>query len=242
MEKWKKYLVPVVICLLSNVMVAQKADSLKLTEVADIQIDTIKPDSLSKVAAALGSLSGDSAQALKKERFFYKVFKKDYPNPKMALYLSLAVPGGGQIYNKRWWKLPFVYGAYAGLVYAIDYNTGWYRRFKNAYIAELRDSIHEFSNTRLQADDLKRLRDKFDKNKQLSYIGLVAVHLIQGAEAFVDCHLKTFDVGDDLSLKLKPTFNWLESGESVVGLGLSLQIGRSSVFERNGRHFKPLGL
>lgn len=166
---------------------------------------------------------------VKKRGFIGRIFKEDYPNPKKALLLSLAVPGGGQIYNKRWWKLPFVYGAYTGLVLAIDFNTYNYRRFRDAYIAELAKQPHEFSNTGLDANDLRRIRDGYDKNKQLSYIGLFAVHLVQTAEAFVDCHLKTFDVSEDLSLKIRPTMNALPTGTPFFGIGLSLGLSSSSV-------------
>lgn len=182
---------------------------------------TSNADSLATVK---DSLATDSV-APKKRRFFYRVFKENYPNPNMALYLSLAVPGAGQIYNKRWWKLPIVYGAYGGLIYAARYNQNYYRRLRDAYIAELNGQPHEFSNTRLQADDLRRLRDGYDKNKQLSYIGIFGIHLLQAAEAFVDCHLRTFDVSDDLSLRLKPSILPAAiDAQPIIGIGLALTL------------------
>jgi hypothetical protein len=197
---------------------AQIQDTLPYRPAAVVGQDTLRGDSLLTVQ---DSVVEDSVPS--KKRFFYRVFKENYPNPNMALYLSLAIPGGGQIYNERWWKLPFVYGAYGGLIYAVQYNTTNYRRLRDAYIAELNGQPHEFSDTRLKADDLKRLRDGFDKNKQLSYIGIFAVHLLQSAEAFVDCHLRTFDVSDDLSLRLKPSFiPAAPDAPSSLGIGFAL--------------------
>lgn len=201
----------------------QTEQSLRFRQVT-LPVDTLPADTLAVLKDSL-SIQGQDTASSKKERFFYRVFKKNYPNPNMALYLSMAVPGGGQIYNKRWWKLPLVYGAYGGLIYSAQYNTRNYRRLRDAYIAELNGEPHEFSDTRLQADDLKRLRDGFDKNKQLSYIGIFAVHLLQSAEAFVDCHLRTFDVSDDLSLRLKPSvLPSTPSSQPVFGIGIALTI------------------
>ena len=161
----------------------------------------------------------------KKRGFIKKVFSlEDYPNPKKALFLSLAIPGAGQIYNKRWWKLPFVYGGYTLLIIAIDYNTSGYRLYRDAYIAELAGEPHPLSNTNLDRNDLLTIRNGYDKNRQLSYIGLFALHVVQAAEAFVDCHLKTFDVSDDLSMRVRPTMGALADGGSYFGLGLSFQL------------------
>lgn len=126
------------------------------------------------------------------------------PEPNKALLLGLLIPGGGQIYNRRWWKLPIVYAAYGGLIYAIDYNNGFFRRFSDAFQAEVNSEVHEFTGSGLSANALRSLRNKFDKQLQLSYIGLVLVHGLIGAEAFVDAHLRSFDIDDDLSILVKP--------------------------------------
>jgi hypothetical protein len=174
------------------------------------------------------SLTEDStATPTKKKRFAFvkNIFSKaDYPNPKKALYLSLAIPGAGQNYNKRWWKLPFVYGGYAALIYAVDYNTKGYKNFRDVYIAELADQEHQYTHLGLNANDFRRLRDRYDKNRQLSYIGIFALHIIQTAEAFVDCHLKSFDVSDDLSMQVGPKMGMTGDGSSFVGVGLRFSL------------------
>lgn len=183
--------------------------------------DTVQVDSTGAPVAVQDSLSP------KKKRFLYRTFKEDYPNPNKALYLSLVFPGGGQLYNKRWWKAPIVWGGYAALIYAAKYNTGLYKRLKVAYLKELQGMEHEFSNRNLDASDLKRLRDEFDKKKQLSYIGMFGLHIVQAAEAFVDCHLKTFDVSDDLSFRFKPTLEPnLASNLPAMGVGVAFSFGK----------------
>ena len=185
-----------------------------------IAIPTL-PDSLLAVS---DTLSGKKKKkAPKTDGLWHRIWRQDYPNPKKALIMSFVVPGSGQMYNKRWWKLPLVYGALVGMGIAIDFNSGRYKIFRDAYIAELADSTHRFSGI-LDAGDLRRFRDLYDKNRQLSYIGFVAVYLVQGAEAFVDAHLRTFDVSEDLSLKITPNIDWSPYSEPILGIGLSFQL------------------
>lgn len=164
--------------------------------------------------------------------------KKPYPVPKKAALFAI-IPGGGQIYNKRWWKLPFVYGAFGGLIYSIDYNQGRYRRLRDALDLKRMDMEHEFTGTGIDNEQtLRSLRDQFDKNTQLSYIGLVFVYLLQSMEAYVDAHLKNFDVSDDLSLKLKPQMEVIPAlGQPVLGIGLSIDLGQPGKTQTVPRDF-----
>ncbi|MBR9921709.1 MAG: hypothetical protein GYB31_12795 [Bacteroidetes bacterium] len=164
----------------------------------------------------------DSSTVEKKRLFGWKDHP-DYPKPKTALFLSLAVPGAGQVYSGKWWKVPIVYGALGGLGYLIDFNTNEYLRLKVAYKRKLRGVPHEFSDTYLDdRSTLKDLRDQSDKNRQLSYIGFVVVYMLNGAEAFVSAHLAHFDVDDDISIRIEPTF--IHSGlGNTAGVGLKIR-------------------
>ena len=105
--------------------------------------------------------------------------QKKEKSPKRAAFLSLAIPGAGQIYHGRWRKVPIVYGAIGGMIYLIDYNDGLYNRLQTALTAERNGEIHEFTGTSLaNVNALTALRDDFDKNRQLSYIGLVFVYAL----------------------------------------------------------------
>ena len=155
--------------------------------------------------AATDSIMVAAADTISEKVPFFD-FKSDYINPKKAAILSLALPGAGQAYNKRWWKLPLVYGAIGGMVYAIDFNQGVYRRFRDALKLELADQPHEFTGTgNGSANALRSLRDEYDRNTQLSYIGTVVLYGVIAVEAFVDAHLLDFNIDDDLSLRVQPT-------------------------------------
>ncbi len=153
--------------------------------------------------------------------------KKWQPIPKKALLWSI-IPGGGQIYNRKWWKVPLVYGATYGMYRVVDYNQDLYRRFKTAYLAELNDQPHEFTGTSIDnAAALRNLRDKYDKNTQTYYAVLGFVYLLQGIEAYVDAHLQGFDVDEDLGFRLRPTFNADPlTAQPVLGIGIVLPLGK----------------
>ena len=142
--------------------------------------------------------------SLAQKQGLFSWFSEGYPAPSKALILS-AIPGGGQAYNKRWWKMPIVYGALGGMVYLIDRNTNEYLYYKRAYRRKVRGLPHDLTGQGgLDSPTvLKSYRDKADKNVQLSYIGFVAVYSLAGIEAFVDAHLASFDVSDDLSLDIR---------------------------------------
>ncbi len=164
----------------------------------------------------------DTAAAAPKEGFF----KRNYPDPKKALFMSYVLPGSGQVYNKHWWKLPIVYGAFGGLIYAINFNTSRYNRFSTALDLKRQDEMHEFSGTRLDSENaLQTLRDQYDRNRQLSWIGLVFTYALTGIDAFVSAHLKSFDVSEDISLKLKPAVETVPvSASPAIGLGLRFSL------------------
>ncbi|MCB0705180.1 MAG: hypothetical protein KDC34_07710 [Saprospiraceae bacterium] len=193
---------PIFLCLLAHLhLFGQESDSLQIDSLQPkIVLDSTLVDSLLVIEAASDSLSAKRHYILN-----YKA-DPDYPKPKTALLLSLAVPGAGQFYNGKWWKIPIVYGALGGLGYLVDRNSTDYLQLKRAHRRILRGVPHDFTGTYLDnKDNLKSLRDQVDKNRQLSYVGFVVVYVLNGAEAFVNAHLAHFDIDDDLSLKLEPT-------------------------------------
>ena len=147
-----------------------------------------------------------------------------YPNPYRAGVYSLILPSAGQIYNKRYWKLPLVWGGFAGLVYAVRYNKREYNRFNEAYGAEIAGEPHEFELFNVTADALRRQRNSFDKNLQTSYVGFVAMYALTALDAYVDAHLKNFDISDDLSLNVSTTeYNgWQREIQPALSLVLKL--------------------
>ena len=144
---------------------------------------------------------------LKEEHKFIERFKRNwkepYPNPLRASVFSLIIPGTGQIYIKRYWKAPIVWGGLVGVGYLINYNLEQRDRFEEAYgkrVAGIPGD--EFEGIIPNAEGIKRYRDLHEKWLQQSYIGFVAVWVLNSLEAYVDAHLKNFDISDDLSLQI----------------------------------------
>ncbi len=151
----------------------------------------------------------------------------DYPNPNKALVYSVVLPGAGQIYNKDYWKLPFVYGALGGIIYLADFNNQTYQRLDDALRAELRGDEHEFSGI-YNSNALVSLRNRYDRWRQQSYVGIFLVYAIIGVEAYIDAHLANFDVSDDLSLQLGPKLEpYPGSPLPAPGLGLTVRFSSS---------------
>lgn len=160
-------------------------------------------------------------------------FKKNYPDPMKAGLMSLVIPGAGQIYNKSWWKAPLVWGAIGGMTYVAVYNTQVYNNLQEAYQLKLKGEEHQYSGTSIDnAQTLRSLRDQYDKNRQLSYFGIFIVYFLNGVEAFVDAHLKNFDISDDLSLQVKPQIGVNTFTQSpTLGLGVTIPLNSSRQYK-----------
>ena len=122
--------------------------------------------------------------------------------PGKALGYSLLLPGAGQIYNRKYWKAPLVWGGVGLFVYYIDQYTRREREFTEEIDRRVMGETLNFQP--YSVDALRRFRDITNTNKQYSYLGLAAVYLLSAIEAFVDRHLMEFDVGEDLSLRIRP--------------------------------------
>jgi TM2 domain-containing membrane protein YozV len=162
--------------------------------------------------------------AKQRKPFLAYRFDPDYPKPRTALLLSFAIPGAGQFYNGRWWKVPIVYGALGSLGYLIHRNSNDYLQLKRAHRRKLRGVPHDFSGISYldDAGNLKDLRDQADRNLQLSYVGFFVVYILNGAEAFVDAHLYHFNVDEDLSWRLEPSLIDSPYG-ATTGVGLKIR-------------------
>lgn len=146
----------------------------------------------------------------------------DYKHsPHKASIYAAVFPGAGQIYNKKYWKVPILYASIGGLVYAIQFNTTYYNKYRSAYRDFLiRDpgntSYVEFIPPGLGIEDvhgarsewfqraLQNKRRYYKRYRDMSYIGLVALYLVSIVDASVDAHFYDFDISDDLSLRVEP--------------------------------------
>lgn len=141
------------------------------------------------------------------------------PNAKRAMWLAIVLPGAGQIYNRKYWKLPFVYGGFVGCAYAMRWNNQMFRDYSQAYMDIMDDdpntqSYNQFLHLGAKIDSsnleryqrlFKNRKDKFRRWRDLSFFCLVGVYAISIIDAYVDASLSEFDISKDLSLRVEPT-------------------------------------
>ncbi len=135
--------------------------------------------------------------------------------PSRAAFYSAVLPGLGQIYNKRYWKLPIVYGAIGGGIYAYTWNDGWYDRFRTAFKRRQAgftdDEFYDRDNNNspddppdFDLDVLENQQERFQRDRDLWLLVTIAMYALNIVDANVDAHLKQFNVDEDLSFDFEP--------------------------------------
>lgn len=183
-------------------------DSVEVDSTAEI----LKQDS----AMVSEMIMKDSKQKVKRDWSTWR------PSPKRAMWLAIVVPGAGQIYNRKYWKLPIFYGGFLGCYYAMRWNNMMYRDYSQGYI-DLNDgnletqSYNQFMHLGMTIDeskpaDVQRFSNKFKKRKDyyrryrdMSAFILIGVYALSVIDAYVDASLSEFDISEDLSMKVSPT-------------------------------------
>lgn len=155
--------------------------------------------------------------------------------PRQATIRSLIFPGLGQLYNRDYWKLPLVYGGLGVSVYFLIFNNQEYLRFERAYRTAYYDTSKglgkgtvliyvrsQKAELELTTASLKRATDIYHRYRDLSVIALAAVWALNAVEANVSAHLKTFDLSEDLTLRIQPNLHPTLAGVAVPGARLTL--------------------
>lgn len=158
-------------------------------------------------------------------------------NPKVATFRSAVLPGWGQAYNKKYWKIPIVYGALGTTAGIFFFNI---KTYNNARKAVIYLSDKDTSNDRMVAPDLqayslesiRQYRNIIRQNIDYSVLVFLAFWALNVVDATVDAHLKAFDVSSDISLKIKPGYNY-----STNSGGISLVFSFS---DKKPKHLMPL--
>lgn len=136
---------------------------------------------------------------------------------KKATTLACICPGAGQVYNKSYWKVPFVIGGFATLGYCIDWNNRGFQRFKKAYslLADYEQHPEKYPNGptdefrgRYSSNFIKNLRNNYRRNRDLCIILTGGLYILQIVDAHVDAHLRDYDVSDDLSMNIEPMVDY----------------------------------
>ena len=130
-------------------------------------------------------------------------------SPAKATIFSTLVPGLGQIYNHKYWKVPVIYGGMASAVYMIEFNNRQYNRFRTAYNYSTDKDETTVPEMDRSADEFKNYRDAYRRNRDLSVIMLMATYALNIIDANVDAHFYDFDISDNLALKVEPMTNFV---------------------------------
>ncbi|MFA0960781.1 DUF5683 domain-containing protein [Roseivirga sp. BDSF3-8] len=147
------------------------------------------------------------------------------PNKKIpgrASLLSAVMPGLGQVYNGKYWKVPVIYGGFAMFGYLINYNNENYQEFRAALFAEIDgddSTVNPFEGVLSEAS-LRRRTDLFRRNRDFSMILAGVWYLLNIVEAHVDAHLQEFDVSEDISMRFEPVGG--NNGIMFAGVGLTI--------------------
>ncbi len=145
-----------------------------------------------------------------------------YPSPKKALLLSAILPGAGQVYNKKYWKLPIVAGLVGTFTYFIVDNTKTYRGLQSDYLLTIEKKA-PVNYPNLSVTSVKFYRDQYRYYLEQSYLWAFISYAAIGVDAFVDAHMKSFDISDDLSMSIRPTLK-TSFGSPNIGVGLCINL------------------
>ena len=164
------------------------------------------------------------------------------PNPQRALWLAMVLPGAGQIYNRKFWKLPIIYGGFMGCIYALTWNNMMYKDYSQAYLDLMDDDpgtasynkfLHLGKQIQTKADEerykkiFKSRKDKYRRWRDMSFFVMLGVYAFSIVDAYVDAELSQFDISKDLSLTVEPTVMPNHGGGSILdsqSLGVSCKL------------------
>lgn len=204
-----------------------QADSLNRTMEEVLPLQAVAPADSIATADSIAAenkkklLEITSAPVLKESEVPTDSLKKEIdqkiwvPNPTKATWLALVIPGGGQIYNRKYWKLPIFYGGFAGCAYALTWNSKMYKDYSTAYkdamngnmqsssITDLLPPGYKISETQLK-ELLRKRKDTYRRYRDLSIFAFIGVYLLSVIDAYVDAELSNFDITPDLSMKVEP--------------------------------------
>lgn len=205
-------------------------------------------DSITRIVSSLEDSLANTLTALSEPSTLIKKNRRDMaiwkPDPQRALWLALVIPGGGQIYNRKYWKLPLVYGGFMGCLYAMNWNNTMYKDYSQAYL-DLMDgnpstqSYNQFLHLGMQItednqqlsnrykDIFKKRKDRFRRWRDMSFFVLVGVYALSVIDAYVDAELSVFDISKDLSLRVEPTVFGDNAKNPLKSSSLGLQCSLS---------------
>jgi hypothetical protein len=183
----------------------------------------VKPKVHFQMADSIDSSNKKKARNMEKSVVIQDKIKMDSlnmkkvftPDPIKATWLAMLIPGGGQIYNRKFWKLPIVYGGLAGCAYALSWNSKTYKDYAQAYRDIMDDNPNttsykqllpngsSYSTTQLSSI-LKKRKDLYRRYRDMSIFAVIGVYVLSIIDAYVDAELSNFDISPNLSMRVEP--------------------------------------
>jgi hypothetical protein len=168
----------------------------------------------------LTDIQGLRAQESQRDSLTLDWRPEGYKDPKKATILSALLPGAGQVYNQKSWKVPLIYGGFATNIFFIDFNDRRYKALREALFLLDDDLPNDFPS--LNRDGLVRQVNFWRRNRDLNYFIFIGIYVLNIVDAHVDAHLSAFDVSDDLTFRFEPSFEMLSAGGSIFGLSMKI--------------------
>lgn len=211
----------------------------QLEFVRNIAFDQVNDSDLVRVQEEMIVLEQPRLKWRDKERMELDRLEREItawePDPRKAVWLSLLIPGGGQIYNHKYWKLPIVYGGFVGCIYALTWNQSTYTDYQNAYVDIMDDdpntkSYEDFLPPHYEIDTsmmdwlkevFRQRKDKYRRYRDLSIFAFMGMYLVATIDAYVDAELSHFDISPNLSMTVEPNLMIDHRGAPTAGFSLA---------------------
>jgi hypothetical protein len=168
-----------------------------------------------------GDLPNDTTIRLGKKVVTIETYAKRF-DPRKALFYSAILPGAGQAYNKKYWKIPLVYGGFLGLLYVVKTYDDYETKYKNQLFEIINYPDKQLSPVITNAELEKQLRSVVDSyRRQRDYFIILTgfFYLLQMVDAHVDAHLKEFDLNPKLHVSIEPRISPMQG----IGAGLTIR-------------------
>ena len=213
----------------------------QLEFVRNITFDQVNDSDLVRVQEEMIVLEQPRLKWRDKERMELDRLEREItawePDPRKAVWLSLLIPGGGQIYNHKYWKLPIVYGGFVGCIYALTWNQSTYTDYQNAYVDIMDDdpntkSYEDFLPPHYEIDTsmmdwlkevFRQRKDKYRRYRDLSIFAFMGMYLVATIDAYVDAELSHFDISPNLSMTVEPNLMIDHRGAPTAGFSLAFK-------------------
>lgn len=222
-----RLLVALLLCVFTTSFATQAQEATTLTPDSSLRVikplDTPTDSIIHSFNTSLDSLATTSmlidSTAIAADTLAREIEVSNFdPDAMRAVWLSALCPGLGQIYNRRYWKLPIVVGGFAGLIYATTWNGRMFSDYQQAYldVTDTDPNTNSYMNffppyyTEDMIDQswlknvLKTRKDAYRHYRDYCIVGMVALYLVCIIDAYVDAELYHFDISSDLAMNVKP--------------------------------------